>query len=355
VSLFRANVESLQAYVPGEQPPAGAKIIKLNTNENPYPPSPKVVEAIREELSGQGERLRLYSDPEALLLRRRAAERFGVDVSQVLHGNGSDELLALLFRAFVDPGEKVAYPVPTYVLYETLARAQGAVIETHPFDRDFNLPEALFGSRAKLVFLASPNSPSGTSTAPETIVKLCASLPAGVLVVDEAYAEFASTSALGLLGRCKNLVVLRTFSKSDSLAGMRVGLAFASPEIVAGLRKVKDSYNLDRLAIVAAAASLADPDWTRANIQRIQSTRERLATALLERGISVIPSEANFVLARFGSRERARSMFQHLKNSAILVRYFDLPELWDALRISVGTDEEIDSLVAAFDSHEYPG
>lgn len=331
--------------MPGEQPPAGAKVIKLNTNENPYPPSPRVVEAIRAELTGDGERLRLYSDPEAKALREAAARRFSVDVSQVLHGNGSDELLAILFRAFVDPGDRVVYPFPTYVLYETLARAQGAVIETHPFNRDYALPESLFGSQGKLVFLANPNSPSGTCVPPEVVEKLARSLPHGVLVVDEAYGEFAEHNSLGLVGKVPNLVVLRTFSKSDSLAGMRIGLAFSSAEVISGLRKVKDSYNLDRLAIVAAAAALSDPEWTRKNIERIRATRERLTRGLCELGARVLPSQANFVLARLEDPATARAAFEHLKRAGILVRYFSIPELDDALRISVGTDAETDALL----------
>jgi histidinol-phosphate aminotransferase len=345
VSLFRANVEALEAYVPGAQPPAGSRVIKLNTNENPYPPSPRVVEAIRAELVADGDRLRLYSDPEAMALRKAAAARFSVDVSEVLHGNGSDELLAILFRAFVDPGERVAYPFPTYVLYETLARAQGAVIETHPFARDYALPESLFGCAGKLVFLANPNSPSGTCVSPEVVEKLARSLPRGLLVVDEAYGEFAEHNALGLVGRVPNLVVLRTFSKSDSLAGMRVGLALGSAEVIAGLRKVKDSYNLDRLAIVAAAAALSDPEWTERNVQRILATRGRLAEGLRDLGYEVVPSQANFVLARLGNAATAKAAFEHLERAGILVRYFALPELADALRISVGTDAETDALL----------
>lgn len=347
MSLFRANVLALEAYVPGEQPPAGSKVIKLNTNENPYPPSPRVVEAIRAELEGDGERLRLYSDPEAQALRKAAAARFGVDASQVLHGNGSDELLSILFRAFVDPGDRVVYPFPTYVLYETLARAQAAVIETHAFDREYNLPESLFGCTGKLLLLANPNSPSGTAVSPAVIERLARSLPHGILVVDEAYGEFAEEHALGLVGRVPNLVVLRTFSKSDSLAGMRVGLAFASDEVIAGLRKVKDSYNLDRLAIVAAAAALSDVKWTRDNVERIRKTRARLTEGLRELGCTVLPSQANFVLARLENAPTARAAFEHLKQAGILVRYFSLPDLADALRISVGTDTETDALLAS--------
>src|SRR5436190_22189819 len=159
---FRPNIEAMVPYVPGEQPAAGAKVIKLNTNENPYPPSPKVAEAIRAELGADGDRLRLYSDPKALALRQAAADVFNFPVERILHGNGSDELLAMLFRSFVGEGDTIAYPYPTYVLYETLAHAQGAKILSVDFDRDFNLPRELFGTNARLTLLATPNSPSGT-------------------------------------------------------------------------------------------------------------------------------------------------------------------------------------------------
>lgn len=349
MSQFRANIETLEAYVPGEQPKPGVDIIKLNTNENPYPPSPRVAEAIRGELGTDGARLRLYSDPEALLLRQAAARRFRVQVDQVLHGNGSDELLALLFRAFIDPGDTVAYPFPTYVLYETLAKAQGAAIEMHDFDRDYTLPKSLFATKAKLVFLANPNSPSGTATPRDVIVELATALAPRILVVDEAYAEFADETALDAIHQIDNLVVLRTFSKSDSLAGMRVGLLFANPTIVWGLRKVKDSYNLDRLAIVAAAAALDDAAWTRENVRRIQHTRQRVLQGLSARGYEVLPSRANFFLVRMGSKASAVAAFEHLRQSGILVRYFALPQLEDALRITVGTDPEMDALLAALD------
>lgn len=364
MSLFRKSVESMVGYVPGEQPKAGAKIIKLNTNENPYPPSPTVHAAITHELTGSAERLRLYSDPYASELRQAASDVFGLPADQILHGNGSDELLALLLRACLEPGDSIAFPYPTYVLYRTLAAAQGAAIQSFDFDADFNLPRGLFGCTAKLVFVATPNSPSGTQHPVDQLRELARSLKGGVLVVDEAYAAFSDENALSLARSEPNVVVLRTFSKSHSLAGMRLGLAFASSELISGLAKVKDSYNLDRLAIVAGAASLLDSAWTERNVERVVATRSRLQRGLEQLGYAVLPSRANFVFARVGAvtplpgeaeasaRARiAQGAFQHLKARGILVRYFAERLLDDGLRITVGTDAEIDALLACLSEY----
>jgi len=347
---FRPNVEAMEAYKPGEQPPAGAKVIKLNTNENPYPPSPKVAEAIRAELdagAGPGDRLRLYSDPKATALREAAAAVTGFPIEQIIHGNGSDELLAMLMRAFVDAGEGIAFPYPTYVLYETLAHAQAAQVRTFDFPRDFALPKELFGCGAKLVFLAAPNSPSGTVYEEATLRKLAASLPNGVLVLDEAYVEFAEKNVLHLARELPNVVVLRTFSKSHSLAGMRLGLLFGPRAIVNGLWKVKDSYNLDRLAIVAGAASLSDGAWTQSNAMKVKVTRLRLVQGLETLGLQVVPSQANFLFARCKDAAKASGAYRFLKERGILIRYFPMRLLDDGIRISVGTDAEIDALLAA--------
>lgn len=345
--MLRKNVQRMQAYVPGEQPPPGARVIKLNTNENPYPPSPRVREAIERELEGDGQRLRLYSDPVALELRRAASEVTGVPAPRILAGNGSDELLALILRAVVEPGESVAYPYPTYVLYETLAAAAGATVQAIDYPPDFSLPEGLFGIRAKVVFVASPNSPSGTSTSVHVLRKLAESIPESLLVVDEAYADFADTNALELVGNVPNVVVLRTFSKSYALAGMRIGLLFGDAGIVSGIGKIKDSYNLDRLAIAAGAAAMRDAAWMRAHVERIRGTRSRLVSGLESLGFAVLPSSANFVFARAGSADRARAAYAFLKSRGILVRYFERPLLDDGLRITVGTDDEISALLDA--------
>lgn len=355
MKLLRDNIRAMQGYQPGEQPPPGARVIKLNTNENPYPPSPRVVEAIRRELdagTAPGEGLRLYSDPAATAFRQAAAAAVDLPVDTVLCGNGSDELLSLLFRAFVAEGETVAYPYPTYVLYETLAQAQAAQIRTWDFDEDYALPRGLFGCPAKLVLVASPNSPSGTFYDPARLRELAESLPQGVLVVDEAYIAFADRpGAVGLVSELPNVAVIRTLSKGHSLAGMRLGMLYAQPHIVAGLWKVKDSYNLDRLAIAAGEAALGDAAWTEANVARVRATRSRLATELAALGLTVLPSQANFVLARFPSSAQASATFNHLRDSGILARYFPTRLLDNALRITVGTDEQIDALMAAIRDH----
>jgi len=347
MSLFRNNVEAMTPYVPGEQPAPGERFIKLNTNENPYPPSSRVAEAIQAELEANGSRLRLYSDPVALEFRKAASESTGFPLDGILAGNGSDELLALVVRAVVEPGDVIAYPYPTYVLYETLAHAQGARVHEVEFPRDFSLPRELFGAAAKLVFIASPNSPSGTTYPASQLAALARSVPGAMVVVDEAYADFADENALDLARELPNVVVLRTLSKSYSLAGMRLGLLFGAPEVVAGIAKIKDSYNLDRLAIAAGAAALRDGATMRDNVGRIRRTRERLSEELRAMGFDVLPSSANFVFARLESAARARATYQALRDRKILVRYFDRPLLADGLRITVGTDEEISSLLAA--------
>ena len=347
MSLFRDNVEKMTAYVPGEQPPAGAKVIKLNTNENPYPPSPSVAAALRDEVGEDGARLRLYSDPVATDLRAAASEVTGFPAAQILAGNGSDELLALIVRATLEPGEAILYPYPTYVLYETLAESQAARVETVPFGRDFALPRALFGASAKVLFITTPNSPSGTTHSASALAELADSVPRSLVVIDEAYADFAEENALSLARLKPNVVVLRTFSKSYSLAGMRIGLLFGSAEAVLAIGKIKDSYNLDRLALAAGAAALRDQAWMKANRAKILVTRRRLEEGLSALGFDVLPSSANFVFARLGTDARAKAAYQFLKARGILVRYFDRPLLADGLRITVGTDEEIAALLVA--------
>ena len=317
-------------------------MIKLNTNENPYPPSPHVLEAIARAADAS---VRLYPDPEARALRARAAEVYGVPADHIMAGNGSDELLALVLRATIDPRDRVAFPVPTYSLYETLVAVQGGAAVRVPFPDDFSLPPALAAAGARVTFLCNPNSPSGTLVPLERVEALARALP-GLLVVDEAYVDFAREHALGLIGRLPNVLVLRTLSKSFSLAGLRVGLAFGHPDLLAGLRTVKDSYNLSRLSQAAGEAALGDLPWMEANLARIKATRARLAAELARLGFRVPPSEANFVLARrpgvdLGPVARA------LAARDILVRYFAVPGLRDALRITVGTDAEVDALLAA--------
>jgi histidinol-phosphate aminotransferase len=278
-------------------------------------------------------------------LRDKAAEVYGLAREQVLAGNGSDDLLAMVIRACVALGERVAYPYPTYSLYDTLVAIGGGEAVRLPFGADYALPEGLAAAGAKVTFVCNPNSPSGTMVPVERLAALAERVD-GLLVVDEAYVDFGQGSALDLARGSQNVVVLRSFSKSFSLAGMRVGLAFGPPEAIAEIAKVKDSYNLTRLGIVAAVAALEDYGWMLANVERIRKTRERLAAGLAALGFSVPPSAANFVLARRPGRDQ-RPLYAALKERRILVRHFATPELYDALRITVGTDAEVDALLAA--------
>ena len=328
--------------MPGEQPASGRRVIKLNTNENPYPPSPRVLEALARALDAS---VRLYPDPEARALRARASALYDVPADHILVGNGSDELLALILRACVDPGQRVAFPVPTYSLYDTLVAAQGGEPVRIPFAEDFRLPSEVGRSRARVTFLCNPNSPSGTFVPVEEVEALAQAV-AGVLVVDEAYVDFARDHALRLVGRHANVLVLRTLSKSFSLAGLRLGLAVGHPELLAGLRTVKDSYNVNRLSQAAGVAALEDLETMRTNVARIRATRTRLSAALVDLGYRVLPSEANFVLARRPGVDQG-PVARALAARDILVRHFATPELHDALRITVGTDAEIDALLAA--------
>jgi len=339
---LRKNIAAITGYSPGEQPQDG-EFIKLNTNENPYPPSPRVLRALRKAVNPS---LRLYPDPLADGLRDLAASVYGGGVANVIAGNGSDELLAILARCLVGKGDRVVYPVPTYTLYDTLIAIQDGEKVTVDYPSDFTLPEKLFSESGSLTIIANPNSPSGTLIPLAQIERLARSV-SGVLVVDEAYIDFADVngiSAIPLIHRHSNLVVLRSFSKAFSLAGMRVGLAFAPEEIIQALIKAKDSYNLNSLSLVSATAALGDLPWMFRNVKRVQRTRKKLTQSLKRLGFTVYPSQANFVLVR-KQGESLRWIYEELKKRKILVRYFDVPVLRDTLRITVGTPKETDAFL----------
>ncbi|MBM4020083.1 MAG: aminotransferase class I/II-fold pyridoxal phosphate-dependent enzyme, partial [Planctomycetes bacterium] len=262
MGYLRKNIEAMAGYVPGEQPAEGDRAVKLNTNENPYPPSPRVMEALRVP----ADRLRRYPDPLANKVRDIVAGMFGLRRENVLCGNGSDELLTLIVRACVGEGEAIAYPTPTYSLYPVLAAVQGARVLEAPTREDFSLPvEELERARARLMLLCNPNAPTGVFTPVEAIGRIAARF-AGLVVVDEAYVDFASDHAMRLAAERPNVLVFRTLSKSYSLAGLRFGYAVGPPELIAGLEKVKDSYNVDAVSIALAAAALQDQPHMRANV-----------------------------------------------------------------------------------------
>ncbi len=333
---FLDHIDRMAGYAPGEQPLDGG-FIKLNTNENPYPPSPRVAEAIAGAL---GERLRRYPDPVGTAFRKVAARLHGVEPGMILAGNGSDDLLTILTRAFAGPGDVVAYPTPSYILYRTLAEIQGARPVEVPFSADWDLEPSRFADpRPRLAFIANPNSPSGTALSAARLGAIAGALDCP-LVVDEAYVNFAEDDAVGLVADHPNVIVLRTLSKGYSLAGLRLGYLIARPEVVEGLIKVKDSYNCDTLSLVGGAAALEDQDYLAGTTAKIRATRSRLARAMRDRGYQVPESRANFVWCTGGPP--ARETYEALKARKILVRLMRYPGQPDGLRITVGTDEEVD-------------
>lgn len=334
--FFRPNILAMKGYTPGEQPQAG-KFIKLNTNENPYPASSAVNRAIQAVLE-RG--LQRYPDPTAAAFRQRAAEVLGVEPDWILAGNGSDDILTILTRAFVGEGQSLRLPYPSYILYRTLANIQAADYEEVHFQQNWKLaPEfAQASAKLKLVFLPNPNSPSGTVLSRQEVLAVAEQLPCPVLV-DEAYADFAETNCVDLVKQNEKIMVSRTLSKSYGLAGLRFGFLVAQPQIIEQLRKVKDSYNCDALAIAGATAAIDDQLWMEENRRKIIATREKLFDGLTKLGFQAVPSQANFVWAPHPSVP-TKSLAEQLKEQRVLVRYMDYPGWGDGLRISVGTDAQ---------------
>ena len=337
--FLRPNIRALAGYTPGEQP-RGGDFIKLNTNENPYPPSPRVFDALRDALTG--DRLRKYPDPVGTAFRHVAAKLLNVDPDGILIGNGSDDILTMVTRAFVPEGGLVASPTPSYVLYRTLAEIQGARYQAVPYTSAWELANPWPVRNAHLTFLANPNSPSGTAIDPATLEIFAKNL-SGVLILDEAYVDFADRHCLHL-SWLRNVIVTRSLSKSYALAGVRFGYAVADPALIGELIKVKDSYNCDSLSLTAAAAALEDQEYLRCTRGKILATRARMTKALQELGFDVCPSQANFVWCRRADRP-VQPIYEELKRRMILVRYMSFEGYGDGLRISVGTEAEIDRLL----------
>ncbi len=336
----------MTGYAPGEQPSAGERVVKLNTNENPYPPSSKVMAAIA---AVGGEALRRYPDPTADSFREAAAKLWGVSRDMILAGNGSDDILTIVTRTFIPPGGVLAYPEPTYSLYPVLAKLEEAKIVTVDWGRDYSLPiEALVATGANAIYLANPNAPTGTFVPPTKVAELARAF-AGVVLVDEAYADFADENCVGLVREHENVVVSRTLSKAYSLAGLRFGYAIGRESVIAEMMKVKDSYNCDALSISAATAAILDQDYARGTWEKVRSERSRVAGVLTGMGWKVLPSAANFIFAA-PANGLGREMYQGLKNLGILVRYFDKPGLDDKVRITIGTPEENGVLMDAIKS-----
>jgi len=341
MGYFRDNIESVKGYEPGFQPKK-AEVVKLNTNENPYPPSPRVMET----LAGvSGEQLRRYPDPVGDEFRRAAGEVNGVPADFIMCCNGGDDLLTIAFRAFCDENRAVGYPVPTYSLYPVLAELQNCEVIEIPYDEEFNLPAKLAGTGAALTIVCNPNAPSGSFVSVDELAGLADELT-GVLLIDEAYVDFAEKNCTALAKEFDNVIVLRSMSKGYSLAGIRFGYAIAQPGLIAGLMKVKDSYNVDALAVAAAAAAIKDQDYFKENIAKVKAERTRLAEQLRNLGFDAMKSSTNFILAKC-TNAKAAEIYEKLAQRNIYIRYFAYPQLEDKLRITVGTAEQNDKLLRA--------
>ncbi|SAL13662.1 histidinol-phosphate transaminase [Caballeronia humi] len=341
-------VHRLTPYVPGEQP-ALAHPIKLNTNENPYPPSPRVVEAIRRELGDTGETLRKYPDPTARALRETVAAHHGLRIEQVFAGNGSDEVLAHVFQALLKHDKPIRFPDITYSFYPVYAQLYGVAFDAIPLNAEFGIDIDDYRADGGAVLLPNPNAPTGRALSLAEIEALLETNPDSPVVIDEAYVDFGAESAVKLIDQYPNLLVVQTLSKARSLAGMRVGFAFGDAALIEALTRVKDSFNsypLDRLAQAAGIAAYEDDVWFRETCAKVIACRDRLTGELQALGFEVVPSAANFLFARHPAHD-ASTIAASLKEREIFVRHFKLPRIDQHLRISIGTDAECEALIGA--------
>ncbi|OIG81714.1 histidinol-phosphate transaminase [Acinetobacter baumannii] len=344
--FWSPEVRELEPYVPGEQPKI-QNLLKLNTNENPYPPSPKVVEAVQAVLHEQADVLRLYPDPDATALKQAIAKQQNIDVSQVFVGNGSDEVLAHIFKAFFLQDEPILYPDITYSFYPVYSQFFGTKTKEIPLDENFEIDVQDYTQPNGGVIITNPNAPTSIALSLAEIEQVLQANPDRVVVIDEAYVDFGAESAVSLINRYENLVVCQTTSKSRSLAGLRVGFAIAQSHLIAALEAVKNSFNsypIDRFAIAAAVASFEDQAYFEEQCQKVILSREKLVRDLTELGFNVLPSKANFIFATH-SQHDAGQLAQKLREQGIIVRYFNKPRINQFLRITVGTDEQNARLV----------
>ena len=343
MSYFRENIQRMEGYTPGFQP-KGQGWIKLNTNENPFPPSPKVVEALRQATDG---RIRLYPDPLADGVREKVGEVYGVEKECVIVGNGCDDVLSIAAQAFLGEGQALLMTRPTYTLCRVLGQIQGARVLEVPLNDDFSLRKELFSQKAELTFISNPNPPSGILYEKRDMERLCQEA-GGVMVIDEAYVDFAERNCLDLVGKYDNVLIARSCSKYMSLAGLRLGFGIGDKDLIQGMMKVKDSYNVNCLSQVAAIAALDDLDYYSEKVKAVCHEREALTDRLRELGWKVFPSQANFVFA-VPAKLHASEMYEELFQRKILVRYFDTPETKEGLRITIGTPDENRLLLEAIE------
>ncbi|MDC5237011.1 histidinol-phosphate transaminase [Acinetobacter baumannii] len=344
--FWSPEVRELEPYVPGEQPKI-QNLLKLNTNENPYPPSPKVVEAVQAVLHEQADVLRLYPDPDATVLKQAIAKQQNIDVSQVFVGNGSDEVLAHIFKAFFLQDEPILYPDITYSFYPVYSQFFGTKTKEIPLNENFEIDVRDYTQPNGGVIITNPNAPTSIALSLAEIEQVLQANPDRVVVIDEAYVDFGAESAVSLINRYENLVVCQTTSKSRSLAGLRVGFAIAQSHLIAALEAVKNSFNsypIDRFAIAAAVASFEDQAYFEEQCQKVITSREKLVRDLTELGFNVLPSKANFIFATH-SQHDAGQLAQKLREQGIIVRYFNKSRINQFLRITVGTDEQNARLV----------
>ena len=334
MNYFRPNIAAMAGYVPGFQPKE-LDIIKLNTNENPYPPSPHVLNVLR---NLDLERLRRYPDPAGTEFRQAAGRVNDIPADHIMCTNGGDELLSIAVRSFCDKTRPLAYPTPTYSLYPVLAQLDEVPVIEIPFGQDYSLPKELFNTPAALTIVCNPNAPSSSLINVGDLASLAASLKS-VLLIDEAYVDFSPCTCIDLVRQFDNVIILRSMSKGYSLAGLRFGYAIAQPSLIEGMWKVKDSYNTDAIAIAAASAAISDQDYVKANVEKVIAQRKVLTEALIALGFKVPPSNANFVLAEFNG-PTAQHIYDQLVAKHIFVRYFKLPGLENKLRITVGTPDQ---------------
>ena len=340
------TVKNIKPYVPGEQP-KDRRYIKLNTNENPYPPSGKAIEAIK---NAANDTLRLYPDPSGDELREAIAAKFDLKKENVFIGNGSDELLAFSFLAFFEPaGLPVLFAEITYSFYPVYANFFHTPNRLIPADDEFNVSIEGYYQENGGIIIANPNAPSGKGVSLDTIEKILQQNKNSVVIIDEAYIDFGGQSAVCLINRYPNLLVIRTLSKSHSLAGLRVGYALGSEELIEGIIRVKDStnsYTVDRLAQAGVLEAIKDDVYFQETRLKIMKTRERVSARLKDLGFHVIPSQANFIFVE--SRKcPGRVLFQKLREKGLLVRYFDKSKIDNFVRVTIGTDEEMNRFLEA--------
>ncbi len=336
-------VKNLVPYVPGEQPKV-ANLVKLNTNENPYGPSPKAIEAMRAEL---GDALRLYPDPNSDLLKQAVADYYGVQTNQVFLGNGSDEVLAHIFHGLFQHDQPLLFPDISYSFYPVYCGLYGIAFEAVPLDEQFQIRAQDYARPNAGIIFPNPNAPTGCLLPLEAVEQIVQASPDSVVVVDEAYVDFGGETAITLVDRYPNLLVTQTVSKSRSLAGLRVGLAVGHPDLIEALERIKNSFNsypIDRVAVAGAAAAFADKAYFEETCAKVIASREKLVQGLNERGFEVLPSAANFIFARHPDQDAA-AIAARLREKGVIVRHFKQERIAQFLRISIGTPEQNQALL----------